>query len=89
MNPVVVFGSVVYIIASLTNIGLLFENKPYACILELLRCALLLTALQRLDFSDINGNILVGAEIFFLASTGFWLIQSLKILQINAKYKVK
>ncbi|KAI4459748.1 sterol desaturase-related protein [Holotrichia oblita] len=89
MNPVVVFGSVVYIIASLTNIGLLFENKPYACILELLRCALLLTALQRLDFSDINGNILVAAEIFFLASTGFWLIQSLKILQINAKYKIK
>ncbi|KAK9731312.1 Fatty acid hydroxylase [Popillia japonica] len=60
MNPVVVFGSVVYIIASLTNIGLLFENKPYACILELLRCALLLTALQRLDFSDINGNIHIG-----------------------------
>nr|CAD7397185.1 unnamed protein product [Timema cristinae] len=38
MSPLAVLGFVAYILTSLTTIGMLFDNHPYACLFELVRC---------------------------------------------------
>ncbi|EFA11751.1 alkylglycerol monooxygenase [Tribolium castaneum] len=83
LNPVTVLAFVIYIIASLTSIGLLFDNAPYACIMELFRCMVLVTALQKLEFKDVDNGVLVGCEALFVLSGLFWLLQSVKVLQIK------
>lgn len=88
MNPLSVLCFVIYIIGSLTTIGLLFDNKPNACVFELFRCILMVTALQRLQFTAINESILLSLEVFFLSSSLFWLLQSFKVLQIGVKSKI-
>lgn len=88
LNPLTVLSFVIYIIASLTTIGMLFDNRPYACVFELLRCILLVTAIQRLNFSRIDDNVLTGIEVFFLLSALFWFLQSIEVLQV-LKIKTK
>lgn len=83
LSPVTVLAFVGYIIASLTSIGLLFDNAPYACVLELFRCMILVTALQKMEFGDVDDRLLLGCEAFFVASGLFWMLQSLKVLQIK------
>ncbi|CAH1379824.1 unnamed protein product [Tenebrio molitor] len=87
LNPLTVLVFVLYIIASLTSIGLLFDNTPYACILEVLRCMILVTAIQRIEFADLDESLLLTAEVFFVMSGLFWLLQSFKILQMSTKMK--
>ncbi|XP_017771537.1 PREDICTED: alkylglycerol monooxygenase-like [Nicrophorus vespilloides] len=83
MSPFAVLCFVLYIIGSLTTIGMLFDNKPHACVFELLRCMVLVTAVQRLDFPDIQQSTLLAAECFFLASGLFWFLQCVNVLQIT------
>ncbi|XP_018565783.1 alkylglycerol monooxygenase isoform X2 [Anoplophora glabripennis] len=85
LNPLSVFIFVVYIIASLTTIGMLLDNHPYAYVFELLRCMVLVTAIQRLDFTAIDTSVLLAIEIFFTISGLFWFLQSIKVIQISMK----
>ncbi|XP_063230292.1 alkylglycerol monooxygenase-like [Bacillus rossius redtenbacheri] len=79
MSPVVVLGSVLYILLSLTSIGMLFDNHPYACALELARC---------LAFSCWPLARPAGAlQWLFLASASFWLLQMCRLLRIHVKAK--
>lgn len=87
MNPLSVLGFVLYIILSLTTIGMLFDNKPNACIFELFRCLLLVTFIQRVPVDGVSEGILTGLEGFFMVSSLFWLLQSVKVLQIGIKEK--
>nr|XP_023026101.1 alkylglycerol monooxygenase-like [Leptinotarsa decemlineata] len=87
LNPITVLGFVIYIIASLTTIGMLFDNRPHACVFELLRCMLLVTAIQRMEFGNIDDNVLVAVEVFFMLSGLFWFLQSIKVLQMSSKLK--
>ncbi|KAJ8961403.1 hypothetical protein NQ318_014648 [Aromia moschata] len=80
LNPLSVLGFVIYIIGSLTTIGMLFDNRPYACVFELLRCMLLVTAVQRMTFEGISSSLLLAIEVFFTISGLFWFLQSIKIL---------
>lgn len=88
MNPLTVFSFVVYIIGSLTTIGMLFDNSPYACIFELLRCMLLVTVIQRTNFIDMKDNLLIGTEVFFVLSGLFWFLQCIKVVQISKETKM-
>ncbi|KAJ8975563.1 hypothetical protein NQ317_000747 [Molorchus minor] len=87
LNPLTVFGFVIYIIVSLTAIGMLFDNRPLACVFELLRCMLLVTAIQRMTFDGIHNSVLLATEAFFTLSGLFWFLQSVKVLQITLKTK--
>lgn len=89
LNPITLLIFVIYIIASLTNIGLLFENNKYAPIYEVFRCMILVTAIQRLNFPDISCSTLLVAEVFFLLSGMFWFLKCLKILDITSTLTVK
>lgn len=89
MSPLSVLCFILYIIGSLTTIGMLFENRPHACVFELLRCMVLVTAVQRLQFPDMDINILLAAELFFLLSGLFWFLQCIRILQIGTKLKAQ
>ncbi|CAG9765048.1 unnamed protein product [Ceutorhynchus assimilis] len=87
LSPMTVLTFVIYIIASLTNIGLLFENHKFAPIYEVLRCMILVTAVQRMKFPDIDGSTLIVAEVFFLISGVFWFLKSIRILDITSTTK--
>uniref|UniRef100_A0AAR5PM64 Alkylglycerol monooxygenase n=1 Tax=Dendroctonus ponderosae TaxID=77166 RepID=A0AAR5PM64_DENPD len=89
LSPVSVLAFVSYIIASLTNIGLLFENHKFAPIYEVLRCMILVTAIQRLQFPDIDYTTLLLAEVFFLISGVFWFLKSVHILDISSTLQTK
>ncbi|CAH1996505.1 unnamed protein product [Acanthoscelides obtectus] len=88
LNPLTVLTFVIYIIGSLTAIGMLFDNKPNACVFELCRCMVLVTLIQRMQFININENLLLTFEIFFVLSGLFWFLQSIKVLQISSKIKL-
>lgn len=85
LNALTVFGFVLYIIASLTTIGMIFDNHPYASVFELLRCMVLVTAIQRMNMDA--DKTLLGFEVFFIISGFFWFLQSLKVIQITLKSK--
>ncbi|GLV45354.1 hypothetical protein CBL_05454 [Carabus blaptoides fortunei] len=87
MSPLSVFCFVLYIIASLTVFGLFFDNSPYACVFELARCMILVTFIQRYSIPDIDGGLLLAAEVFFLLSGIFWCLQSIRVLEITVKTK--
>ncbi|KAF2901776.1 hypothetical protein ILUMI_04410 [Ignelater luminosus] len=90
MNPISVMGFACYIIGSLTTIGMLFDNKPYACIFELLRCMLLVFATQRMEFpEDVNKTSMSLFTIFFFLSGLFWFLQSIRVLQLTTNRKVQ
>ncbi|XP_076250275.1 alkylglycerol monooxygenase-like isoform X1 [Rhynchophorus ferrugineus] len=88
LSPITVLAFVIYIIASLTNIGMLFDKHRYAPVYEVLRCMILVTAVQRLSFPDINPTTLLVAEVFFLLSGIFWFLQSISILEISSTIKL-
>lgn len=87
MSPISVFCFVLYIMASLTVFGLFFDNNPYACVFELVRCMVLVTYVQRAVIPDVNATVLLSAEVFFLLSGIFWCLQSLRVLEITVKAK--
>nr|CAH7728478.1 unnamed protein product [Callosobruchus chinensis] len=88
LSPLTILAFVIYIIGSLTTIGMLFDNKPNACVFELCRCMILVTLIQRMHFININESVLLMFEIFFVLSGLFWFLQSIKVLQISSKIKL-
>jgi hypothetical protein len=48
---------------------------------------ILVTAIQRIEFADLDESLLLTAEVFFVMSGLFWLLQSFKILQMSTKMK--
>lgn len=75
MTPLTVISFVVYVISSLTTIGMLFDNSQYAPIFELLRCMLLVTIIQKTNFITMKDSLLIGSEVFFVISGLFWFLQ--------------
>lgn len=88
MTPLSVFFFVVYIISSLTTIGMVFDNSPYAPVFELLRCMVLVTIIQRTNFIAVKDSSLIGSEIFFVISGLFWFLQCTKVIQIGKSTKL-
>ncbi|XP_030759328.1 alkylglycerol monooxygenase-like [Sitophilus oryzae] len=87
LSPISVLAFVIYIIASLTNIGMLFDKHKFAPVFEVLRCMILVTVVQRMSFPDIDSSTLLLAEVFFLLSGIFWFLQSISILEISSTLK--
>jgi hypothetical protein len=72
-----------YILASLTTIGLIFENKPQAKAIELLRCVVFATMLQRGQLSMLGLPLVHSLQTFFAVSAGFWALQSMASRKIK------
>ncbi|KAK4882053.1 hypothetical protein RN001_005372 [Aquatica leii] len=87
LNPLTVSAFILYIIGSLSIIGFLFDNAPYAATCELIRCALMIFAVKEVPFLVNNDNALFFLQIFFAGSGIFWLLHSLNVLQMSAKKK--
>lgn len=83
MNPISVIGFVCYIIASLTTIGMLFDNKQNAYIFEVLRCVVFVVTLQFLTLPGINATITFGITIFFSLSGVFWFMRAKNLIEIR------
>ncbi|KAJ9578223.1 hypothetical protein L9F63_005553 [Diploptera punctata] len=86
MNALAVFGFVIYIIISLTAIGMLFDNRRHASIFELARCLLFVFYVQRSGLLKEETSISL-IQSFFVFSSCFWILKTFKILQITAKNK--
>ncbi|KAK9871264.1 hypothetical protein WA026_011535 [Henosepilachna vigintioctopunctata] len=89
LSPFSILLFVVYILSSLTSIGMMFDNHPYACVLEVLRCMLLVTAIQNFEFPALDQTVLTVMEVFFLLSGLFWFLKCTKVIQIIPKEKLK
>lgn len=84
MTPISVLIFVLYIIASLSVIGMLFDNSKHAAILEVLRCS----ALAFLTRSVTSPGIGTVLQIFYVISAMFWCLYTLKLLEIKKTTKV-
>ncbi|XP_073980605.1 alkylglycerol monooxygenase-like isoform X1 [Rhodnius prolixus] len=80
MTPVSVLLSVVYMITSLTVIGLMLEDRPNIWLLEMVRCSVLAT----LMFKNALSIDLPYLKWFFTVSAFFWLLHSLKLVRVKA-----
>lgn len=86
MTPISVLIFVVYIIASLSVIGMLFDNSRHAPILEVLRCSALAFLTRTITLtSPALGTTL---QIFYVVSAMFWCLNMLKLLEIKKTRKV-
>ncbi|XP_060525578.1 alkylglycerol monooxygenase-like isoform X2 [Cylas formicarius] len=87
LSPLTVLAFVVYIIGSLTSIGMLFDDHPYACVFEVLRCMVLVVAVQKMDFAAVDPATLLFAECFFLVSAMFWFLRSVRVVDFSTSTK--
>ncbi|XP_075231244.1 alkylglycerol monooxygenase-like isoform X2 [Lycorma delicatula] len=88
MNQFAVLVFVIYIIGSLTVIGMMFDNHPHAFLIELVRCIILVSLIR-------NSNLTLSEPIvplpllqwFYILSAMFWVLHCLRVLQIKIKTK--
>lgn len=85
MTPISVLIFVMYIIASLTIIGMIFDNSKYAPVLEVVRCSAL-AFLTRIVAGPGIGTIL---QMVYVVSAMFWCLYTLKLLEIKKISKVE
>ncbi|KAL1132790.1 hypothetical protein AAG570_010742 [Ranatra chinensis] len=81
LSPISVIAFVCYLIGSLTVIGFMFENRPNACILELMRCLILATLIQK-NALELSMPFLYW---FFLLSAMFWSLHCLRVFEVKIK----
>lgn len=81
MTPISVLIFVFYVIASLTIIGMLFDNSKYAPPLEVMRCSAL--AFFTRSIAATNPGLGTSLQIFYVASAMFWCMHILKLLEIK------
>ncbi|XP_059056684.1 alkylglycerol monooxygenase-like isoform X2 [Achroia grisella] len=86
MTPISVLIFVFYIIASLTVIGMLFDNSKHSSLLEVLRCSAL--AFLARSVAVTNPGLGTMLQIFYVVSAMFWCLNILKLLEIK-KTKVE
>lgn len=88
MSPLAVLFFVTYIIASLTVIGLMLENRAFAYILEVFRCVVLAALIKRCS-SAISDPVvpLHQLQLFYLVSALFWGVHCIRTLNIKVKTK--
>ncbi|XP_031332872.1 alkylglycerol monooxygenase-like [Photinus pyralis] len=87
MNPMTATCFICYIIGSLTVIGLLFDNSQYAANCELIRCGLLVFAIQVGVLTIEKKNVFGFCELFFGVSSFLWILKSFNVLQISTPDK--
>ncbi|XP_046963353.1 alkylglycerol monooxygenase-like [Vanessa cardui] len=81
MTPLSVIVFVLYVIASLTIIGMILDNSKYAPMLEVLRCS----ALAFLTRSIATSPAITALQVFYVISAMFWCLHTLKLLEIKKK----
>ncbi|XP_050343712.1 alkylglycerol monooxygenase-like [Nymphalis io] len=81
MTPLSVIIFVLYVIASLTIIGMILDNSKYAPMLEVLRCS----ALAFLSRSIATSPAITALQVFYVISAMFWCLHTLKLLEIKKK----
>lgn len=87
MTPISVLIFVLYIIASLTVIGMLFDNSKHAPFFEVLRCSALAFLTRSLAIT--SPGLGTALQVFYVASAMFWALNSLKLLEIRKVQKVE
>lgn len=80
MTPLSVLIFVFYIIASLTIIGMLFDNSKYAPLLEVIRCSALAFLTRTVA---VTSPLATSLQIFYVLSAMFWCLNILKLLEIR------
>ncbi|KAM3960937.1 alkylglycerol monooxygenase-like [Aphomia sociella] len=81
MTPLSVLIFILYVIASLTIIGMLFDNSKHSAFLEVARCSALAFLARSVAISyPILGTVF---QIFYVVSAMFWCLHILKLLEIK------
>ncbi|KAH9643325.1 hypothetical protein HF086_012995 [Spodoptera exigua] len=87
MTPVSVLICVMYVIASLTIIGMLFDNSKHAPLLEVIRCSALAFLIRSVTVA--SPALATALQTFYVASAMFWCLNILKFLEIKKTKKVE
>ncbi|XP_022825569.1 alkylglycerol monooxygenase-like [Spodoptera litura] len=87
MTPVSVLICVFYVIASLTIIGMLFDNSKHASLLEVIRCSALAFLIRSVAVT--SPALATALQTFYVASAMFWCLNILKFLEIKKTKKVE
>ncbi|GBP53858.1 Alkylglycerol monooxygenase [Eumeta japonica] len=82
MTPISVLVFALYIIASLSVIGMIFDESNYAPILEIIRCSFF-AFLTRTSIANANPALATGLQVFFVASAMFWCLHTIKLMEIK------
>ncbi|XP_044760983.1 alkylglycerol monooxygenase-like isoform X2 [Coccinella septempunctata] len=82
LSALFILVSVILIFTTLTSIGMLFDNHPYACSLEVVRCLSLVLAIQKVQFLTFDENFLLFMEVLFSLSGVFWFLKTVNVLQL-------
>ncbi|CAB3255911.1 unnamed protein product [Arctia plantaginis] len=86
MTPISVLIFVFYIIASLSVIGMLFDNSKNAAVLEVIRCSAL--AFLTRSVAVTSPGLATALQIFYVTSAMFWCLNILKFLEIKITKKL-
>jgi hypothetical protein len=85
MTPLAVLGFVAYILVSQTVIGMMFDNHPHTCILELTRCVMFAAYAHQSDLALQGGSRISLLQPFFLLSSCFWVLKIFRLLHMEVK----
>lgn len=86
MTPISVLIFVFYIIASLSVIGMLFDNSKNAAVLEVIRCSAL--AFLTRSVAVTSPGLATALQMFYVTSAMFWCLNILKFLEIKITKKL-
>jgi hypothetical protein len=78
MSQLSVFGFVVYILCSLTSIGLVLENHPQARALEVIRCVVLAALVRRGAIAPLPTVFAPALQLFFAFSAVLCTLHSVQ-----------
>lgn len=87
MSPLSVFAFVAYILASLTVIGLMFDRKPGAVFLELVRCLIFGILAQSYLAGGWNSKLMLPLQLFYVTSAFWWCLYGFNIVEIKKQNK--
>lgn len=87
LSPVFIFTSIILVFATLTSIGMLFDNHPLASNLEVVRCLSLVLAIQNVPVLAFDQNFLLAMEVLFSLSGVFWFLKTVNVLHLDPHEK--
>ncbi|XP_077298483.1 alkylglycerol monooxygenase-like [Arctopsyche grandis] len=88
MTPLSVLYFVIYILASLTVMGMMFDRHPAAMLLELFRCLVFAYMSRNYAFEGCDKTTMLCFQIFYVTSALWWCLYEFRVMEIKER-KIK
>lgn len=85
MSPISVSCFVLYILASLTTFGMMFDRHPGAIMFELIRCVIFVFVSRGYPADGPDKTIMLAIQLFYVTSAIWWCLGGFKIMKIRER----